>query len=381
MYQVCPEFALEFAQIPELNDGVHTRAEVGAVWNVSKALHSVVSRAGGVPRGFFEAKPSNLNVKEIYMEWRGDGVERAEWRVRLGYSVRKIGPLVPWDAYYRGRVVGFETVGFENGEDVASFVDGVLAVKSFTGGDDVDGIKVSVELTRVGNMSFSVNNNLKFVYYADLLDKDDVLSADKYGFKGVFAVKRSYEGGLASDLNAMKDMVLAGEGDHRFSAAMQALLWGYLDGSFGVGDNPFGDYRSVVHFVKPIWGDMKGERWDEFGEVTSRLSLPELVDYYERKNFSYEYYRGPLRSVQQVFKDKRANCYDTTEFTVWCLRKGGYRAGSMVIQGAFEGHNVTYYKDKGKWFVMDNGGRWHAGIKGPFDSLKDSPYRILDFVH
>jgi len=58
----------------------------------------------------------------------------------------------------------------------------------------------------------------------------------------------------------LRDIVLAGKGDYKYSALLQALLWGYTDAHFEKGDNPFNDYKGLLEF----WGDMKGPRWIDF---------------------------------------------------------------------------------------------------------------------
>lgn len=45
-----------------------------------------------------------------------------------------------------------------------------------------------------------------------------------------------------------------------------------------------------------------------------------------------------------------------------------------------EGHVITYYYDKDKLFVMDNGLTSPAGIIGPFKSLNEIPYDIRGFL-
>lgn len=121
----------------------------------------------------------------------------------------------------------------------------------------------------------------------------------------------------------------------------------------------------------------KMSKVNDFKEATDMLNSPKLIDIYERSNFSYENYMGSKKTDEQVFKSKRANCKDTSEFTVYCLRKAGYDAGLLWVDSKSpEGHIITYFKDKGKIFIMDNGMVFPSGITGPYNSLSDIPYTI-----
>jgi hypothetical protein len=100
------------------------------------------------------------------------------------------------------------------------------------------------------------------------------------------------------------------------------------------------------------------KRWKGFGAVTDRLNAPELVNYYQRVRFSYEYARGDEKNPYYLFKEKRGNCSDFTAFSIYCLRKNGYRAwedhvGSPSSRHPF--HIVCGFESHGKKYIMDNG--------------------------
>ena len=122
------------------------------------------------------------------------------------------------------------------------------------------------------------------------------------------------------------------------------------------------------------------KRWREFLTVTDRLNSPELIDIYQRWTFTYRYYVGIGRSDKDVFKTKSANCVDTSVFARNLLRKSGYFAGTVTVKSNDPAnHRIAYYKDGGKFFVIDNGRRRKKGIIGPYDGLSDSPYEIVKF--
>jgi len=122
-------------------------------------------------------------------------------------------------------------------------------------------------------------------------------------------------------------------------------------------------------------------RWNDFDIVTGRLNSPELIDYWGRNNLHYEYYRGDRKTNKSVFMSKQANCYDTTEFTVECLHRAGYKSGNVLVDLG-EGHNICYFKDEGKLFIMDNGKKGvPQGIMGPYNSFREIPYTIIEFVN
>ena len=121
---------------------------------------------------------------------------------------------------------------------------------------------------------------------------------------------------------------------------------------------------------------MEGERWNDFDVVTSRLNRPELIDYWEKMNLTYEYYRGDRKSNRAIFESKRGNCYDISDFTVYCLNIAGYSAGLEWVESSNDsfGHIITIFEDEGKDFIMDNGKGMPLGIIGPIKSLSEAGY-------
>lgn len=157
---------------------------------------------------------------------------------------------------------------------------------------------------------------------------------------------------------ALKDMVLAGKGDHNFSAPLQALLWGYMDGRFGEGNNPLEDYKGIEEFMNLAWGNMRGPRWADFEEVTSRLNLPELINFYEAQAFRY--IPDPKKDdnaqhPKKTFERKGGDCEDFAIFASYCLKKAGYKTKVLGSfwggSGRTKGHTVAIYEKNEKFYI------------------------------
>ncbi|MBW2092789.1 MAG: hypothetical protein JRI34_11810 [Deltaproteobacteria bacterium] len=191
--------------------------------------------------------------------------------------------------------------------------------------------------------------------------------------------------GLPSELHTIREMVLIGRGDRIYSAPLQALLWGYMDEHFSKDDNPLKNYNGPLEFVKPVWGKMDGPRWENFEEVVGRLNTARLIDYYETKKFTYEYYDSgnwwggtfiPDARPNLIFKKKRGNCVAYSVFTEESLKRSGYEAWMKVFDTPKGEHATVLFKDKdkGKIYVLDNAyfqkkDRW---ILGPFNSENEA---------
>ena len=108
-------------------------------------------------------------------------------------------------------------------------------------------------------------------------------------------------------------------------------------------------------------------RWGDYETVVERLNNPKLLNFYQRRNFSYWTDRGSRFGYSKfLFKSKKGDCRDYTAFSVYCLQKSGY--GAMAIKvvspsgAAF--HVVCEYKENGKEYIMDNSCRMCGSGKG-----------------
>ena len=127
------------------------------------------------------------------------------------------------------------------------------------------------------------------------------------------------------------------------------------------------DYRKNEYAfskeARQVIENIKAPRWKDFDVVTERLNAPELIDYYERRRFWYGGH-GAAASLQYLFKHNVGRCDSITGFTVYCLRKGGYRAKEIRVPG-YTGpfHVLTLFEMNGKKYIMDNGMPIPAGIR------------------
>jgi len=320
MHQICAPFALEYAEIPELNDGVHTRAEARATWNTSIALEKIVKESGGIPAGFFEEERDKGNAYEIIIEWRGHSAGKAGWEFEIGSSKHA-------DASYMGRVLNVEPVGFEK-EDTVYLKDGVLKVRSSASSGDTDGIKATISFPLNGRVLFVLNKTLVPVSLSDLLDQDYVVPSEKYDLPGVVTIKKAYPKGPTPELFAMRDMVRAGKGDKRCSSALRAMLEKYKIYWLIEGDNPFENYRGLVAYVAPILDFFEGTEKDNFEYIMSWLNDPYLVNYYLHANFRG--FRGGTidgywETAKPTFERKGGHCIAWARTGVYPLKKAGFK--------------------------------------------------------
>lgn len=112
-------------------------------------------------------------------------------------------------------------------------------------------------------------------------------------------------------------------------------------------------------------------RWRDFQVVVERLNAPELIDYYERKRFRYHYepgHGGDFQEVKYVFKHNKGHCLQISAFTVYCLRRAGYKAKIKIIvhpryrSPMGNDHRVCLFELGERQYIMDNGRTYPFGI-------------------
>jgi len=172
---------------------------------------------------------------------------------------------------------------------------------------------------------------------------------------------------------ALNDLALDGANDYKFSAPLQALLWGYVDGRFDKNSNPLSDYTTSLKLTKKLWGDMSGPRWNDFEQVISRLNTPELVDHYQKRKFIYSGDGGRGERAQDprtTFRKKGGDCEDYAIFASHALEKAGYETAVLDAYWAPIGHAVATFRKEGKLYILDNAPFYGkpSGIRGPFES-------------
>ncbi|MBN1834041.1 MAG: hypothetical protein JW896_18215 [Deltaproteobacteria bacterium] len=173
----------------------------------------------------------------------------------------------------------------------------------------------------------------------------------------------------------------------KFCTPLQALYWLALEDKLEQID--ISNY-SLIAQLNEAWYksgfeyDGRG-RWDNFGDVTERLSSPKLLDYYESRNFSYKKIR--LRSLEEyknpyhIFRMKQGECWLYTAFTVHCLRKAGYQAHAITVyhgKSGYPNHVTCAFIDQdGKEYILDNSLPAYIHPTGIYDKkvyLETYPY-------
>jgi hypothetical protein len=120
----------------------------------------------------------------------------------------------------------------------------------------------------------------------------------------------------------------------------------------------------IDDLLSRAWDFSEIERWDDYNTVVERLNAPELVNYYEKRRFSYTFRADHVGNSLALFKKNSGQCADATDFTVDCLRRGGYKAYEYDVRSPTGNsyHHVTFFEMDGRGYIMDNGRPDKRGI-------------------
>jgi len=367
MYLKSPGFAWEFVQLPELGDGINA-AEARAM----KAIYDLIEPID-IPPALFEPKLGlDGHMQRFIFEWTGDTGQKKEWR----FSIGKQG------SFKEDYVLEMKTIGFEDGEDKIEFKDNTVTGSSFVNNSDTDGLTVRFNNLGERPLYFSFNDHPLYLSPERVLCRPRVYD-ERNQLEGKLTVRNALQTQLSPQQIAVRDLVMAGWGDQKYSAPLQAMLWGFMSGYYLEGDNPFEMCLNALALVKPIWGDMTGERWENFETVVARLNLPELVDYYERIVFKYKADEKGSDTSQHpkiTFQRKTGDCEDNAIFAAYCLEKAGYKVKLLAIHMQQQGgHVVAAFQEKDKFYILDNSKAPNVtNIKGPFDTKLNEKSDYLD---
>ena len=374
MNQICHPFAKEYAQNPELNDEI-SPSEAKGTYYICMALDKTAKKSGGIPPDLFEEKAKH-DMHKIILEWHGNSKEKSDWGgfITSGVSETK----------YLSKVLDAKPVNFEPNDAIYyEFLKeyGTLKWKSTVDSDDTDGLMVTLKYPAGDKViTLSINDQSVSFTKAEIFSKNHLSFNENNGLEGTLIIKNASETNLSPELYTIRDMVLAGEGDYKCSSALRALLEKYKIGDLKEGDNPFENYRGPVEFVGPILDSFKGTEKDNFEYIVSWLKTPELIDYYEKGNFTYEHWLSgsnwmttPESDPKFIFKRKSGNCVAYAFFTDYCLSKAGYKAWIEYIIGS-EDHVAPMFKTEKGTYILDNAyfRRESSGLKGPFNSVGEA---------
>ena len=370
MYNKSPEFALEFGQVPEIADGIDVK-EAQAVESIYGLIEDLE-----IPEDLFEKKGAFSNQYRIFMEWKSNRAGKSNW----GGYFEGVGSNPNY-----GKIINIRPIGFEDGKDSIDYEDlkdyGALDWKSESSNVDSDGFVMTFSFTTKKSLSFYINGTHVSFSKSELLQKKELRFNESIGLEGSLIVRCISGPTLGPELEAFRDLVLSGDGDHKFSAPLQALLWGYTDKKVKEIGNSLKNYKGLAEFVKPIWGKMEGPEWTyEKAVLSGRLgSNKEILLYHNTKKIRDQDYYSDMKTPRRVYESGRANCKDTSKFNRRALARAGNRTGKLLWvshPGDSRGHIILSFKEKNKFYVMDKNGPAHILI-GPFDNLKDIPYNIL----
>ena len=173
----------------------------------------------------------------------------------------------------------------------------------------------------------------------------------------------------------LKELLKVGKPEfRRYCSPLQAIIWLLEKEGYDLKESPL--KYSLDTLLTKSWNFYDKNRWQNFNVVTDRLNAPYLIDYYERRQFVYEFSRRPgdlTANRYKLFKTKLGDCIDVTDFEVYCLRNGGYFARvhnvGRIPGGYGSFHVVTQYEMDGDKYIMDNGLINGRGII-PYDQYK-----------
>ena len=397
-------FGRQLAELPDLNDGIDI-SDVKVLKTIDEYIEDV-----NFPADFAsKAKLEKRNLSEVITKVSDYHVKVSQYPIRVSdYLV-----LVRWSSEQENYSHGIITIidpnnnltlkevnpkSFEEGDSIVNITapfnvktgNVMIRINSLTNKDDEDYIELKFSASnnhslQVGSGgSYTLGDESKIVY---LSSTNENTESDRLAEKSeIVRLSSTNENAKKySKVEILVDLTLDGlkHDEYRYSPSLEAFYWFIKDGKF----NPesFNEiYKGSFDFTKMVWGEMEGDRWDGFDEVTSRLNLPEWVDYYENEKFSYKWMGvryGGYPSPKSIFVGGRTgSCHYYASFGKYCLQKANFEAWVLSYKweqflDGWDGHSITVYKDQDKVFVIDNGIPQEKGgprgISGPFD-LKES---------
>jgi hypothetical protein len=202
---------------------------------------------------------------------------------------------------------------------------------------------------------------------------------------GISALWTDYRRGGYKD--AFEKILGTGKPEARaYCAPLEAILWLYADNPPSARE-VLADY-GLDRLLAASWGECAGSRWDEWEEVRSRLSAPELAAYYTKKALRYIAERSDgknyLQSPYETILMNGGDCEDFAALIVEALEFGGWHARLFTVdiyrheKKLLESHTVACFWDGGKgYFIQGYDGKYLAGgVTGPFDQ----PEIMADYI-
>ena len=139
MHQKSPEFALEFAQTPEIVDGIDVQE--------AKAMDSIYGLIKGVdmPRNLFAKYENEQGIQKILIEWEGNSSEKTDWSGFIPLLKDSVKASLWVSGRYEGEIINAKPISFEAEDkiDYEQIKEGILEWKSKSNKGDKDGIMLT----------------------------------------------------------------------------------------------------------------------------------------------------------------------------------------------------------------------------------------------
>lgn len=181
----------------------------------------------------------------------------------------------------------------------------------------------------------------------------------------------------------------------KYCTPLEALLWIAYDENLNEHNPLIQDTFTVHSLIIDAWTNttisqsFSSKSWSNFNEVIDRLNSPQLIAIYTKYNLSYSYIpheKEGVKSVREIFKDKKGACYDYALFASYLLKKSGYDKAwgtsvrfDKIVNGFYGGHVGNIYIDPkdNHCYSMDFG-TYGGGyvVYGPFTSLEEAAKHI-----
>ncbi len=368
MHQKSPQFAIEMAKVPEVIDGINPKE--------AESLESILEII----------KPINF-TPDFYRNL-DDGVNKVLLTV-----TNQTGKTLDWSGEFSrayesfGSIPVASSVNFEPSDTIDHIFTGDSNKLNWAARlppGDSDSILLQIEYPRDGLIVLYMGDSQLQIYKKEVKEQNKIEKELTNG--GKLVIKDANMLGISPVKYGVRDIVLSGNSEYRYSSPLQALLWGYLDGHFKEGENPLKNYKGVIDFINPIWGNMESPRWKDFDTVMDRLNSPELVDHWINSNISYK--RGNTQRSSTTFKRKIGQCLCLGYLGTEALKRAGYKTFLRHVAwgpwGTHDHGGGGIILDDGRYLLVIDFNPNGNKISGPYNDIKEldsklSPYnKIID---
>lgn len=380
--QINYETAYELSQVPEVAGPTHAAVEG------MKLFRDYLEKLNP-PNNLFS--PGNSTEQNrVSMEIRWTPFTKSDWDGTLS-DIGNMG------AYGYG--ISVTPIGFDNGQDQILHAqlkkNGEMTWFANTNEGETEGVKLdfdrnqkppkyhSGELPK-NELGLLINGQEININMDEFFSKGRIVYGKAHNLDGTVIISNVSQSALSPEVYGLKDAVSGGEGDDRYSAALQLIIWNYIDGKYDHTSRPFENWPGLVPYVLAGWGNMEGKRWKDFDQSIKRAGSNEyLLDRWQReKGGKFKNYLIDVRTwrlsrennPRHLVENEETNCVGFGANTKHAFVINGMNAYNYEVpirSGVF--HLTTILeKEDGLWNI-DNG--WfrnkQTGVSGPHKSRAD----------